>query len=604
MAKTLITTSWDDGHVLDLKLAKLLKKYAIAGTFYISPRDTEIPSENRLTDAQIKTLSNDFEIGAHTMTHPRLTELEDEAARQEIVDSKEYLENILGKPVNSFCYPAGYYDSRHARMVQKAGFVLGRTVKRFADMLGGDPLKLATTIHAYRHWSDALRILKAVGPRRFLKCYFNWDELAITVFDSVQRKGGMFHLWGHSWEIERNGDWERLERVLKRISNQKDAAYLTNSALLQQEGSAQKIALFVTPYFLPHGGGLERYAFEIASRLQKDYGWKVEVITSGERGNLDTTDDYQGIRVHRLGYQFKISNTPFSFRWFGKVRAIVNELHPTLVNVHMPVPGIGDIAVRVAGDHPVVLTYHAGTMLKKKLFADIGIWLYERCILPKTISKSDRIICASEFVKKTIPLGRSGMVATVVTPGVDMTLFKRNAAIERNKTEIAFICNFASMHRLKGLHVLVEAVNALAQKFPDISLKVIGEVGASASERVRFIGPKTGEVLVKEIQSSALLVLSSLAPAESFGMVLIEAMACGLPVIGSDAGGIPEVIDNGKDGFIVKSGDSRELAAAIERLLRDEQLADRMGEAGHRKVAEKFSWQQKSQETANVFSLI
>lgn len=230
--KVTVTTSWDDGHVLDLKLAELLKKYGIKGTFYISPIDREVPVEKRLTDAQLRTLSQEFEVGAHTMTHPRLTQIDDVTAQEEIQASKKYLEQATGRPVVSFCYPAGYYMPKHVAMVRAAGFRLARTVERFAFSIGHDPLVVPTTVHAYRHWSDLSSILRTVGLRKFLTCYLNWDALAIELFELARQKGGVFHLWGHSWEIDARRDWARLERVLKHISHIPDVHYCTNGDLL------------------------------------------------------------------------------------------------------------------------------------------------------------------------------------------------------------------------------------------------------------------------------------------------------------------------------------------------------------------------------------
>ncbi|MDP4020950.1 MAG: polysaccharide deacetylase family protein, partial [Candidatus Adlerbacteria bacterium] len=119
MKNIVVTTSWDDGHVLDMRLAALLKKYNIKGTFYIAPKNREIPAEKRLTESQIKELSHDFEIGAHTMTHPRLTRTSDAEAREEVHSSKTYLEEITGRGVTSFCYPQGYYTSAHVAMAKK-----------------------------------------------------------------------------------------------------------------------------------------------------------------------------------------------------------------------------------------------------------------------------------------------------------------------------------------------------------------------------------------------------------------------------------------------------------------------------------------------------
>lgn len=367
--------------------------------------------------------------------------------------------------------------------------------------------------------------------------------------------------------------------------------------------NTQRTLVMVTPYFLPHGGGLERYAFEIASRLQKNYGWRIVVITSGEKGNGDIIDTYQGLTVHRLGYQFKLSNTPFSLQWGAKIRKIVAQENPDLINVHMPVPGIGDIAVRVAGDHPIVLTYHAGTMRKGRFLLDVAIWFYEHLVLPGTAARAVKIICSSGFVKRSV-FADLGEKAIIVTPGVDISIFKPDSSVAKSPHEIVFISNFASMHKLKGFFVLVDAVKSLTPMFPDISIKVIGEKGTSNEPFVHFVGPKTAAEVVKEMQSSSLLVLCSLAPAESFGMVLIEAMACGLSVIGSTAGGIPEVINDGEDGILIPSGDSNMLAVAIERILSDATLARKMQEAGYKKVTEDYIWEKKVAQTSDIFSQI
>lgn len=232
MQKVSVTTSWDDGHILDITLSELLKKYGIKATFYVSPLDREIKKEDRLTDEQIIKLSGDFEIGAHTMTHPHLTTISDDEAKKEIEGSKKYLENILNKPVTSFCYPAGYYTNKHKDILKEVGFKIARTVDRHFSSIGTDFFAIPTTVHAYKHYSDAIQILNIVGIKKFFGAYMNWDELAMAEFDNVMKSGGVFHLWGHSWEIDKNNDWDRLERVLKYISNREGVSYVSNSELV------------------------------------------------------------------------------------------------------------------------------------------------------------------------------------------------------------------------------------------------------------------------------------------------------------------------------------------------------------------------------------
>lgn len=235
MKKIIVTTSWDDGHILDIKLANLLKKYAIKGTFYISPEDNRRSVEERLNKEQILELSKSFEIGGHTMTHVQLDQISIEKARIEIKESKQFLESIVGRSIKSFCYPWGKYNLEHIHEIEKAGFNVGRTVKRFILNKGIDRYKLATTIDTYDHWSDVWHVALFVrfNPFKFFRYYHHWDILALAMFDRVLRKGGVFHLWGHSAEIEDHKDWSRLERVLQYISNRINVEYLTNSEIYE-----------------------------------------------------------------------------------------------------------------------------------------------------------------------------------------------------------------------------------------------------------------------------------------------------------------------------------------------------------------------------------
>ena len=232
MKKIFVTTSWDDGHTLDIKLAEMLTHYNVAGTFYIAPENRELSPDCRLTKEQIRILAQKFEIGAHTITHPRLSKVSPTIASEEIQGSKNILESWADKPVTSFCYPGGDYTSEHKKIVKKSGFTLARTVTRFSTSADVDPFELPTTVHAYRHWSDAASIIKEVGLFRFPSHYLQWDELAIGLFEKVRANGGVFHLWGHSWEIEKNKDWARLEHVLKYIGGHRNVEYVNNSQLI------------------------------------------------------------------------------------------------------------------------------------------------------------------------------------------------------------------------------------------------------------------------------------------------------------------------------------------------------------------------------------
>ena len=354
--------------------------------------------------------------------------------------------------------------------------------------------------------------------------------------------------------------------------------------------------LLVTPYFPPHPGGLENYAFNIAQGLIQTYGYEVVVVTSNPHATRQITEEYHGIKVYRLTSMFRIANTPINPLWYLAIKKIIRVEKPDIINSHQPVPFIGDLTALLTGNIPFVLTYHSGTMRKNKLLPDIIIFLYETFILPHTARKATKIICVSNFVRNTI-LRKYAFKSTIIHPGVDISLFKPNIAVKKENDLILFICHHKSMHKMKGLDYLLEAIKEL----PEVKLYIIGEKSVFTDKRIISTGIKRGQDLVEEIQKASVVVLPSLPHMESFGMVLIEAMACQTPVVGTNIGGIPEVITEGIDGFIVPMKDSNALALAIAKVLADKELATCMGHSGEAKVRENFTWDTRVDLTKEMF---
>ncbi len=608
MKPIFITTSWDDGHILDIRLANLLKKYGIKGTFYIAPKNHEISKDQRLNEKQIIELGNDFEIGAHTLTHVRLPRASDQEAKIEINGSKEYLEKILGRKVSTFCYPCGDYLAKHIEMVKKAGFHYARTVVRHS-FTSGLPFEAATTVHAYNHWSDLWKI--ALFARfNLLKTikYFQWDVLAKAMFDHVLENGGIYHLWGHSWEIDKHNDWEKLESVLQYISQKNDIRYVTNGELAVLE---QPKLLITIPYFPPYMGGTQLYAYNIAKRLQANFSWEVCVVTSGNRGLYTIEENYNGLKVFRLPYWFKISNTPINLFWPFLLKRIIKKENISLINAHAPVPVLSDITAIVAGQKPIILTYHTGTMRKHTILPNILIWLYEHVPLLFLLHRVNFIVCSSDFVRLGF-LKKYQYKSKTITPAVDHNQFKPGNKKTDHPT-ILFVGGLTRSEQHKGLKILLKAFLILKDISPDLRLVVVGD-GNMKSEyenyvrqlnldnRISFTGKLSIDNLTLAYQQCDIFVLPSLAPAESFGMVIAEAMATGKPVIGSTAGGIPLVIDHEKTGLLVKSGDSEALAFAIKRLLDDPVLAKKLSEAGRKKALDQYNWDKQAAQYNDLFN--
>ena len=234
--QTLITTSWDDGHTLDLKLADLLNRYDLPATFYVSPQNRQWSKENLLTDEEIQQLSQNFEIGAHTMTHPELTKVSIAEAKKEIKDSKEYLENLLGTEVPMFCYPRGLFNTQIKKAVKEAGFKGARTTQAFRTNAPTDLFEIGTTHHTVDR-SIIKNITYSTLNRGIYISISNktdWLEFGKASLDIVEKQGGIWHLWGHSWQIEENDWWDKLEELFKYMANKTTFTKITNGEIVTQ----------------------------------------------------------------------------------------------------------------------------------------------------------------------------------------------------------------------------------------------------------------------------------------------------------------------------------------------------------------------------------
>ncbi len=234
------TTSWDDGHLFDLRVAEMLREYGFTGTFYIC-RDGQAGS--KLNTKQIKLLAQHHEVGAHTLTHPSLPKLSDSDLKKEIEGSKTWLEDIVGRPCTMFAYPYGHHDDRVKIAVKVAGFRGARTTEDLTWRTN-DPFRLTPTlqIHPFP--------FRPVLNRRFLQPYTTLrpklKELGVSllshrsltlltnaVLEKTAKKGlPWFHLWGHSWSLEKYGLWKDFEAMLKKVAATPFVKPMTNSALL------------------------------------------------------------------------------------------------------------------------------------------------------------------------------------------------------------------------------------------------------------------------------------------------------------------------------------------------------------------------------------
>lgn len=239
--QVIVTTSWDDGDPLDLRVAELLRLRGLPGTFYV-PIHGYLGHRTLRPHEMREMVEAGFEIGAHTYSHRSLENLDDFQLQREVRHCRNKLEDSTGRPVTMFCYPNGRYDQAAFDFVKRSDYWGARTTRMLCTDAGDNRFEIPTTLQAFPH--PALTYVKnALKGRNYgplaktamLVCLsVDWVELGMRMFDCVCERGGIWHLYGHSWELDDHRLWNDLRRLLDYVAHRDGVQYLTNGEMTIQ----------------------------------------------------------------------------------------------------------------------------------------------------------------------------------------------------------------------------------------------------------------------------------------------------------------------------------------------------------------------------------
>ncbi|HLE47918.1 MAG TPA: glycosyltransferase family 4 protein [Candidatus Thermoplasmatota archaeon] len=363
--------------------------------------------------------------------------------------------------------------------------------------------------------------------------------------------------------------------------------------------------LAVTPYYEPEGGGLERYAHAILSRLARR-GHDVAALAFTKKGARETIRD--GVRIECFSPLLRIGNSPIDFGFSAKVSRTIESHRPDVVLAHTPVPFPAEMAYRSATKAavPFVATYHAGRLRGSSWTLGRLALIHRATLERRMLAGASRLIAVSPYVRDHALSDHADRVR-IVPPGVDAQHFRPNGA--NRSSNILFVGPVSQAYHWKGLDILWSAFRHVRQRIPDARLTVVGagdrnaefrEKARGLGDAVVFKGRLSEDELVGEYQRAAVVALPSTTDAESFGMVLAEANACARPVVASRIGGIPDFVVDGDNGLLVRPGDANDLAAKLVTLLRDDELAQTMGRRGRARVVKEHDWEPLTAATETV----
>jgi len=306
----------------------------------------------------------------------------------------------------------------------------------------------------------------------------------------------------------------------------------------------------------------------------------------------------------------------FSLRAFRAVSQAHPETPFDVVHDNQSL-GYGDLFIRRLGT-PVVANIHHPLSIDRAnavaqaagLRARVGRVLFYPFHMQQVVAgRLDGIITGSEASRLSVSVafGLPPDRIAAIADGVDVPVF-RSLGLQREPGRVLFVGN--SDDRNKGARYLVEALALLTDHA--WRLRIVDRLDATVAraradelgiaDRVELTGRLSRADLVTEYNRAAVFVSPSLY--EGFGLPAAEAQACGAPVVATTGGALPEVVEDGVSGLLVPPADSRALAAAISRLLNDSAFASRLGEAGVRRVAARFTWRRTAERTLALYRRI
>ena len=376
------------------------------------------------------------------------------------------------------------------------------------------------------------------------------------------------------------------------------------------------------PRFKEDSAGV--FLYHLCRALVKK-GVEIEVITPHDHG-YRYSENWNGVDISRFCYFYptrrqvlcygsgipknilqsrlaKVQIPFFIAAEFTYTLLKLRKLKADVIHAHWSVPqGLTGILCKKFLKIPCVTTIHGTDVfgLRSQLLQALNAMV---------ISSSDVCTANSGSTARLARNMSKSKNIRVVPMGVDLDLFQRSSEVEllrsRYRCDGKVVLFVGRLIDLKGVNYLIKAVPKVIVRFPEVKLLIIGSgpqkdrlvhltKQLGIERHISFIGAVSQKSLIKFYSLAHLLVLPSIVnnagETEGLGVVLIEAMACGLPVIGSDVGGIPDLIKDGKTGLLVKQKDPDLLAEKINMILSTSDLKQRLIDNGYKMVKENFSW--------------
>jgi phosphatidyl-myo-inositol alpha-mannosyltransferase len=362
----------------------------------------------------------------------------------------------------------------------------------------------------------------------------------------------------------------------------------------------------VCPYQWDVPGGVQYHVRDLAETL-RGLGHHVEVLTPAEHEeSLPEEHATWAGRAVPIPYNGSMASLQLGPVSATRVRRWLREGHFDVVHVHEPATPSVSLVVCMIASGPVVATYHAATT-RSKFLATLGP------LVRPWLERISGRIAVSDFARR-VQVEHLGGDAVIIPNGAHVGAFAEGPSLPGHTRgvdgpTIGFLGRYDEPR--KGLPVLLEAMRTVVRRHPGAQLLIAGRgdpdavrelLGDDLAPHVSLLGELTEAEKGAFLRSVDVYCAPNLL-GESFGIVLIEALAAGAPVVASDLDAFAAVLEDGAAGVLVRRGDARDLARALSDLLADPERRARLSDTG-RRVAAEYDWSVVARRVLAVYETV
>ncbi|MCD6114892.1 glycosyltransferase [bacterium] len=365
-----------------------------------------------------------------------------------------------------------------------------------------------------------------------------------------------------------------------------------------------KKILQISKFYYPKIGGVERIVYQIGEELNKDSDFLVDVLCCGKRGGIEKVNQ---TKVWRAKTLWNFLGMPLSFDFLKTFRRIRNNYQ--ILDFHQPFP-LADLALFLFPARAKIVVHYHSDIVRQRFFK-----IFVEPFILNTLKKAEKIIVSNPNLVKTSPTLRKFQEKCVVIPfGVEISKFQNVdiKAVEKIRKKYGkFVLFVGRLSYYKGIEYLIRTMKDIPA-----NLLIIGEgqegnklknlvKKLKVAERVFFLPFQPEEKLIQFYHACSVFVLPSIYRSEAFGIVLIEAMACGKPVISTEIGtGTSWVNQHKKTGLVVKPKDVTGLKRAIKEILGNQKIRQEYGRNALERAKEFFSLRGMIAKTKEIYRVL